>query len=116
MDMNEEGRGIRTDINVAQSGEPLAELLYLLLIGLDLLALGVLVAALLLCMEPEVLQQDDLAILGRIDRILHLLADAVVGEGDLLAEQLLQLRDNRLEAVLGVRLSVRAAQIGRAHV
>jgi hypothetical protein len=101
-----------TDIDISQLSQSLPELLHLLLIRLDLLALGILIAALLLGMEPQVLQQDNLSVARPVHRILDLLAHAVVREDDLLpAQQLLQLRDYRLQAVFRVRAAVGSAQV-----
>jgi hypothetical protein len=61
--------------------------------------------------EAQVLQKDDLAVAGAVDGLLDLLADAVVGESHALAEELFELGNNRLEAVLLVGLSVRAAKV-----
>lgn len=105
-------RGVRTDVDVTESSEALAELSNLGGIGLDLLALGVLGAALLLGVEAEVLKQDDLATGGAVDGLLDLGADAVLSEGDGLAEQLGQDGDDGLKAVLLVDLAVRTAEVG----
>jgi hypothetical protein len=101
-----------TDVDVTQGSQALAELGNLLLVGLDLLALVVLVATFLLGVETQVLKQNDLTARGLVDGLLHLLANAVLSEDDALAEQLLQLRNNRLQAVLGVLLAIRTAKVG----
>jgi hypothetical protein len=62
--------------------------------------------------EAEVLEEDDLAVLGAVHGLLDLLADAVVCESHALAEELLELGNNRLEAVLLVGLAIRAAEVG----
>lgn len=101
-----------TDINISQSRQALPELIHLGLVRLDLLAILILVAALLLSMEPQVLQQDNLSIARLVNGLLDLLAHAVVREDDLLAaEQLLQLGDYGLQAVLGVGLAVGPAEM-----
>jgi hypothetical protein len=101
------------DEDVAESGEALAELLDGGLVGLDLVAVGVLAAALLLGVEAQVLEEHDAAVGGAVDGLLGGLADAVVGERDFLAvEQLLELGDDGLERVLGVGLAVGAAEVG----
>lgn len=102
----------RTDVDVTEGSQAFAELSNLLLVGLDLLALGVLGAALLLGMETQVLQQHDLAARGLVDRFLNLGANAVLSEDNALAEQLLQDRHNGLETVLGVGLAVRTTEVG----
>jgi hypothetical protein len=104
--------GILTDVDVTQGGQALAELSDLGGVGLDLLALGILGGALLLDVETQVLQQDNLAVLGLVDDGLDLGADAVRGELDALAQLLLKLGEDGLQAVLGVDLAVRAAQVG----
>lgn len=101
------------DEDVAEGSEALAELLNISLVGLDLLSLGVLAAALLLGVEAQVLEEHDTAVGGLVDGLLGGLANAVVGEGDLLAaEELLELGDDGLERVLGVGLAVGAAEVG----
>ena len=106
---------IRTDVDVTESSEALAELLNLGLVGLDLVALGVLGAALLLNVEAQVLQQNHLATGGLVHGLLGLSANAVLGEDNALAEKLLQLGDDGLQTVLGVGLAVRAAQVRHEH-
>jgi hypothetical protein len=101
-----------TDVNVTKSGQALAELVDLGLVGLDLLALSILAAALLLSVETQVLEENDAAIGGAVDGLLDLGADTVVGEGNLLADKLLKLSNNGLQRVLLVDLAVRAAQVG----
>lgn len=101
-----------TDVNVTKSGQALAELVDLSFVGLDLLALGILAAALLLGVETQVLEENDAAIGGAVDDLLDLGADTVVGEGDLLADELLKLSNNGLQRVLLVDLAVGAAQVG----
>lgn len=101
----------RTDVDVAQGGQAFPELVDGGLVSLDLLALSVLGAALLLGVETQVLEQDDLAVVGLVDRLLDLLADAVAGEDDALAEQLLELAYDGLQAVLGVGLAIWTAEM-----
>jgi hypothetical protein len=101
-----------TDVDVTKSSQSLAELRNLLLVNLDLLALLVLVAALLLGVEAQVLEENDLAVASAVHGLLDLLADAVLGESYALAEKLLELGNNRLEAVLLVGLSVGTAEVG----
>ena len=100
-----------TDVDITEGSQALAELSNLLLVGLDLLALGILGAALFLGVEPQVLQQYDLATSSLVDSLLDLGADAILGEDNALAELLLQDRHDGLEAVLGVGLAVRTAQM-----
>jgi hypothetical protein len=101
-----------TDVDVTKSGEALAELVNLSLVGLDLLALRVLAAALLLGVETQVLEEDNATVLGVVDSLLDLGADAVVGEGDLLADELLELSNNGLQRVLLVDLAVGTTEVG----
>ena len=101
-----------TDVNVTQSGQALAELLNGGLVGLDLLALGVLGGALLLGVETQVLKQDNLAASRLVDGLLDLLANAVVGEDDAPAQQLLKLGNDGLQAVLLVPLAIGTAKVG----
>ena len=101
------------DEDVAERGEALAELLDGGLVGLDLVALGVLAAALLLGVEAQVLEEHDAAVGGLVDGLLGSLTHAVVGEGDLLAaEELLELSNDGLEGVFAVGLAVGAAEVG----
>lgn len=103
---------VRTDEDVAEGSQALAELFDLGLVSLGLVALLVLGAALLLNVEAEVLEEHNGAIVSLGDNVLDLGADAVGGEGDGLAEQLLELRDDGLERVLGVDGTVGAAEVG----
>jgi hypothetical protein len=100
-----------TDVNVTKSGETLAELVDLGLVGLDLLALRVLAAALLFGVETQVLEENDATVLGVVDGLLDLGADTVVGEGDLLADELLELSDNGLQRVLLGDLSIGTTKV-----
>jgi hypothetical protein len=100
-----------TDIDVSKSSQLLAERIDFCLIHLDLLALIVLVATLLLSMEAHVLEQNDSAVRRSIHCVLNLFTNTVLGEGHLLAQQLLELRHDGGEAVLWVRLAVRAAEM-----
>lgn len=106
---------LHTDVDVTEGSQALAEFIDLSLVGLDLLALGILGAALLLGVETQVLKQNDLAIRGLVHSLLGLRANAVLGEDNALAEKLLELGDNRLQAVLGVDLAIRAAQMRHEH-
>lgn len=101
-----------TDVDISEGSQSLAELGDLLLVGLDLLALLILVATLLLGVETQVLQEDDLAARGFVDSLFDFLANTVFGEDDAAAKELLQLRDNGLQAVLRVLLAIGAAQVG----
>jgi hypothetical protein len=65
--------------------------------------------------EAQVLQEDDLTIASLVHRLLDLLAHAVLGEGHACAQQLLELSDNRLEAVLWVWLAVRPTEMAHEH-
>lgn len=66
-------------------------------------------------MEAEVLKKNDLTTSGLVDGLLDLLANAVLGEDDAAAQELLQLRNHRLQAVLGVLLAVGTAQVGHEN-
>lgn len=101
-----------TDVDVSQSSQALAELLNLGLVGLGLVALLVLGAALLLNVESEVLQQDNGTVVGLVDNSLDLGADAVGSKGDGLAQKLLELGNNRLEGVLGVDSAIGTSKVG----
>lgn len=101
-----------TDVDVAQSSQALAELLNLGLVGLGLVALLVLGAALLLNVESEVLQQDNGTVVGLVDNGLDLGADTVGSKGDGLAQELLELGNNRLEGVLGVDSAIGTSKVG----
>lgn len=106
---------LRTDVDVTEGSQALAELLDIGLIGLDLLAFGILGAALLLGVETQVLEENDLATGGLVNGLLGLSTDTVVSEDDALAEKLLEHRDDGLQAVLGVDLAVGAAEVGHEH-
>lgn len=66
-------------------------------------------------MEAQVFKQNNLAVVGLVDDLLDLGADAVRREGDALAEELLELRDDGLQRVLGVDLAIGAAEVGHEH-
>jgi hypothetical protein len=101
-----EVRGTPTDVDITKSSQALPELIHLALINLLLLALIILEATLLLCMEAQVLQQNDLSITSLVHGLLDLLSHAIFGKSHACAQQLLELGNNRLEAVLWVGLSV----------
>lgn len=104
-----------TDVDVSQCREALAELGNLLLVRLGLVAVLVLGRSLLLKVEPQVLQQHNATALGLVHDGLDLGADAVGSEGHRLAQQLLELGNHRLQAVLGVGASVGPAKVGHEH-
>lgn len=106
---------LHTDVNVTEGSEALAECINIGLVGLDLIALGVLRAALLLSMETEVLKQNDLATGSLVHGLLSLGTNAVVDESDVLAEKLLKHGNNGLQAVLGVDLAIGAAEVRHEH-
>ena len=106
---------LHTDVNVTEGSEALAERINIGLVGLDLLALGILGAALFLGVETQVLEQNDLAIGSLVHCLLGLGTNAVLGESDALAEKLLKHGNNGLQAVLGVDLAVGATQVGHEH-
>ena len=108
-------RALHTDVDVTEGSQALAELLDIGLVGLDLLALGILGAALLLSVETQVLKEDNLATGGLVDGLLGLSADTVISEDDALAEKLLEHGNNGLQAVLGVDLAVGTAEVGHEH-
>lgn len=105
----------RTDVNVTKSGETLPELLNLSLVGLDLLALCILAAALLLGMESQVLEKYDATVGGAVDSLLDLRSDTVAGESDLLAEELLKLSHDWLQRVLCVGLAIGTTEVGHEN-
>lgn len=104
-------KDILTDVDVTELGETLAELLNLGLVGLDLVALGIGALALFFDVETEVLEENNLAVVGLVDDLLNLGADAVGGEGDALAELLLKLGNDGLEGVFLVYLTVGSAEV-----
>ena len=112
MESSELNAAALTDVDITKGSQSLAELLNLGLVNLLLLAILILVAALLFSVEAQVLKEDDLSVLGAVHGLLDLLADAVVCECDALAEQLLELGNDRLETVLRVRLAIRASEVG----
>ena len=63
-------------------------------------------------METEVLKQNDLTTRGLVDGLLGLLANRVLSEDNAAAQELLELRDNGLQTVLGVDLAVGTAEVG----
>jgi hypothetical protein len=65
----------------------------------------------LLRVEAEVLEQDDVAILQRLDGRVSLEAHRVAGEGDGRAEQLAQPHRDRRQAVAGIGCAVGTAEV-----
>lgn len=63
-------------------------------------------------METQVLKEDNATVLGVVDGLLDLGADTVVGEGDLLADELLELSNNGLQRVLLVDLAIGTTEVG----
>lgn len=104
-----------TDVDIAKGSKSLTELSNLLLVGLDLVALFVLGATLLLGVEAQVLKKDDLAARGLVDGLLNVFADRVIGEDDVAAEQFLQLGHNRLQTELGVLVAIGTAEVGHQN-
>ena len=100
------------DVDVTELGERGAELLDLLRVGLNLLAGLVGALALLLNVVAEVLEEEDLAVLGISNSLLGFGANGVGKELNVLAEQLGDLSSNRLERVLGNGLAVGSAHVG----
>jgi len=62
--------------------------------------------------ETEVLKQDDLTTGGLVDSLLGFLANRVLSEDNAAAQELLELRDNGLQTVLGIDLAIRTAEMG----
>ena len=90
------GREGVVDVDVAQRGELVDEGRVVLL---------------LLLVEAEVLQQQHVARLEIAHALFGLLADAILGEGDRLAERLRQRLDQRLQRHLGHALAVGPAEM-----
>lgn len=63
-------------------------------------------------METQVLKENDLAAGGLVDNLLNLRTNTFLNEGDRLAKKLLKLRNDRLQAVLGVYLAIGTAKVG----
>lgn len=63
-------------------------------------------------MESQVLEENNLGVVGLVDHGLDLRADTVGGHLDALAQKLLELRDDGLQAVLLVDLTVGTAEVG----
>lgn len=101
-----------TDEYVTQLGQALPELLNLGFVSLGLVAVGVLGGAFLLDVESQVLEQNNLAVVGLGNNLLNLGADRVRGKLNTLAQELLELGDDGLQAVLGVWGAIGAAQVG----
>lgn len=99
------------DVDVGERRKRLSELLDLLGVSLDLLAVGILGGSLLLGVESEVLEENDLTVLGVGNLLLDLGADTVVEEDDGLAEQLGELGLDRLQGVLLNSLAVGSAEM-----
>jgi hypothetical protein len=71
-----------TDVDISKRSQALPELLNIGFVCLDLLALGILAAPLLFGVEPQVLEQNDLAILCIVDNLLDFWSDRVWCESD----------------------------------
>ena len=89
-----------TDKDVSKCRQRFPEINNIALLNLDLLPILILVAALLLCMESQVFEQDDLAARRIVDGFFYACADTIADKCDRLSEQLFQLRDDRLQAIL----------------
>ena len=63
-------------------------------------------------METQVLKENNLATGSLVNDLLDVLANTFVAEDDALAEKLLELGSNGLQAVLGVLLAIRTAEMG----
>lgn len=63
-------------------------------------------------MEAQVLKEHNGTIVSLVDDGLNLGADAVRSKGDLLAEELLELRNDRLQRVLFVDGAIGTAEVG----
>lgn len=103
------------DIDIAEAGERVAEGLEGGGIGLDLVAVLVLDGALLLDVEPQVLEEDDGAGGSGRDARFDLGADAVVEENDVTGELDLELLCDGPERVLWYDFAVWAAEVGHEN-
>ena len=101
-----------TDVDVAEGGKTLAELLDIGLVSLGLVTLLILGAALLLNVEAQILKQHDGTAVNLVHDLLNLGADTVRSEDDALAELLLELAGDGLQGVLGIGRAVGAAEVG----
>ena len=101
-----------TDVYITKSSQSLSELLNLGLVGLDLVTLLVLGATFLLRVESQVLEQNNLTARGLVHSLFCFRANAVLCEDDAAAKELLELGDNRLQAVFGIDLAVGTAKMG----
>lgn len=63
-------------------------------------------------MESQVFEQDDLTTRSLVDDFLCFRANTVLCEDDAAAEELLELGDNGLQAVLGVDFAVGTTKVG----
>jgi hypothetical protein len=97
---------VLTDEHIPQSRQTFPELLDCAFVCLDLLALRILAAALLFCMKAQILKQNHLATCCIVDRLFNLFPNAIGGECDILAQQLLELWNNRLQTVLGIGFAI----------
>lgn len=104
--------GQLTDEDIAKSSQALAELLNRSLVGLGLVSITVLGATLLLDVEAQVLKEDDGTIVGLGYNLLDLGTDAIGCKSDALAEELLELGNNRLQGIFRVGRAVGAAEVG----
>ena len=95
--MREDQEHLQEHLHVEGGGELLGELLDVLL---------------LLLVEAHVLKEHDVAVLEAVDHLLHVIADAVLGHGNVLAEELGKAGSagGKRELVLGTVLG--AAQVG----
>ena len=100
------------DVHIAEPGERITERLEGGGIGLDLVALLILDGALLLDVEPQVLEEDDGPGGSRRDARFDLRADAVVEEDDVARELGLELLCDGLERVLCYDFAIWAAEVG----
>ena len=104
------GAGL-TDVNIPESGQSLSEFRHSVFVGFHLLPILILAASLLFRMEAQVLEQDNASITDTVDRLLHFLAHAVIGEDDFLVEEFLELRNYGFKAVFRFHFTVRTAKV-----
>lgn len=98
------------DVDIAELGKALAELLDVVLLGLGLLAVYN-ALALLLDVEAEVLKEEDLSVLALVDSLGDVVTNAVGEELDVLAKKLLKLLGDRLEGELFLLCAIGAAEV-----
>lgn len=103
------------DVDVAEGGQALAELLDLGLVGLDLVALLVFSGTLFFDVEAKVLEKDDGALRSLVDGLFDIRSNALGDELNLAAKLLGDLLGYGLERIFFHDLPIRTSEVGHEN-